>query len=62
MTDFPLGRIVTIIILTGEQAAHQEDGRIDARKLDIAEPGAGFHVEEMIEETLVAAGSFGPGP
>src|SRR5579864_6797171 len=44
-----------VIILAREQGAHQEDRGIDAGKLDVAETLAAFHVEEMIEETLIAA-------
>src|SRR5206468_10933563 len=53
VADFSFARIVAVEILSCEQHAHQQDGCVDAGELDIAEPKATLHVEEMIEEALV---------
>ena len=52
--DLALAGIVAVEILAGEQNAHQQDGGVDARQLDVAEAAPALHVEEVIEEALVA--------
>ncbi len=49
--------IVAVVILAGEQDAHQQDRRVDARQLDVPMPEARLHVEEVVEEALVAGGA-----
>src|SRR5947199_3097654 len=53
--DLAFRRSVAVVILTGEQHAEQQHGSVDARQLDVAEALAALHVEEMVEEALIAA-------
>ena len=55
LPDLALARIVAVIILPGKERAHEEDRGIDARQLDVAKALAVLHVEEVVEEALVAA-------
>jgi len=49
--------VIAIEILAGEQGAHQQDGGVDARQLDVAVANAGLHVDEVVEEALVPGGA-----
>ena len=52
--DLRLDRIVPVeVALAGKRAGH-EKRRVDGRQLDLLEPGAGLHVEEVVEETPIA--------
>ena len=55
VADFALGRIGAVIILARKKDPHHEDGRVHAGQLDIPMPEAGLHVEEVVEEALVAS-------
>src|SRR5690606_9482360 len=54
--DFGLRLVVMAEILPGGQHAGHQKGRVDSGKLAFPSAPAGLHVEEMVEEALVAGG------
>src|SRR5687768_16076701 len=47
-------RAVPVEVRLAEQGTCQQQRSVDRRELDLLEPVTGFHVEEVIEKSLVA--------
>ncbi len=58
LADLALLRVVAVEVALAEERAGEEERGVDGRQLDRLEARAGLHVEEVVEETLVA----GPAP
>src|SRR3546814_17426349 len=62
IADFRLPGLVGVEIARREQDAAEQQGGVDGREFGAAVAVAGFHIEEMVEEALVAAGAAGLRP
>ena len=54
--------LASVEIFGGEQHAAEQQGGVDRRQFGGLEPVARFHVDEVVEEALVAGDAGGRGP